>query len=111
EGQILAVFAVGLVALIAGVGLVIEAGNVFAQQRVAQNGSDAAATAGAVIVAESLSGVARHGSDVDAAIQSVAAANGLANVDAEYTDDFGQPIGQPVDPTADIPTAARGVRV
>ena len=44
-GQILVLFALGLVAFVAGVALVIDAGNAYAQQRGVQNGSDAAANA------------------------------------------------------------------
>lgn len=47
-GQIIVLFALGLVAFIAGVGLV-DAGNAYAQQRGVQNGADAAANAGTVI--------------------------------------------------------------
>ena len=107
SGQILAVFAIGLFAMFALVALVIEGGNIFAQQRIAQNGADAAATAGALVVAENLSGVSRDGQDVLDAVNASATANALATVSAEYTDDTGQPIGQAVGPGA-IPANARG---
>lgn len=109
SGQILAVFAIGLFAMFALVALVIEGGNIFAQQRIAQNGADAAATAGALVVAENLSGVSRDGQDVLDAVNASATANALATVSAEYTDDTGQPIGQAVGPGA-IPANARGVQ-
>lgn len=110
-GQIIAVFALGLVAMIAMVALVIEGGNLFAQQRIAQNGSDAAANAGALVIAEGMAGAVRDGSHVNAAIQQAIAENGLQTADAEYTDDFGTPIGQPVVDSGAIPAGARGVRV
>ncbi len=47
RGQILVLFALGLVALIAMVGLVIDGSGAFAQRRVEQNGADLAALAGA----------------------------------------------------------------
>ncbi len=47
KGQILAVFAIGLVAIVAGVGLVIDGGFTFAQRRGEQNAADLAAFAGA----------------------------------------------------------------
>ena len=111
RGQILAVFAIGLFAMLGMVALVIEGGNIFAQQRIAQNGADAAATAGALVVAESLSGASRTGADVANAINNSVAANALAAADAEYTTDFGVPIGQPVDPAGPIPANARGIHL
>jgi Flp pilus assembly protein TadG len=110
-GQIIVVFALALVAIIAMTGLVIDGGAAFAQQRVAQNGADGTATAGTVVIAEKLSGATRTGAQVRAAIDSVAAANGLGNVDAEYTDDYGNPIGVAVTAGGAIPDGARGVHV
>lgn len=110
RGQILAIAALAMIALVAGVGLVVDGGAAFAQQRVAQNGADATSTAGTVVIAEHLGGTPRTGLQVRNAIDAVAAANGLGNVFAEYTDDFGQPIGQVVDPLLPIPSNARGVR-
>lgn len=110
RGQILPIFAIGLLAMFAMVALVIEGGNIFAQQRIAQNGADSAATAGALVVAESLSGVSRDGQDVLNAINASVTANSLASAVSEYTDDFGSPIGQAVVP-GPIPANARGVQV
>jgi Flp pilus assembly protein TadG len=47
NGQIIVIFALGLVALIAMVGLVLDGGSTFAQRRGQQNASDLAALAGA----------------------------------------------------------------
>lgn len=47
EGQIIVIFALGLVAMIAMVGLVLDGGSTFAQRRGQQNASDLAALAGA----------------------------------------------------------------
>lgn len=47
RGQILVVFALGLIAMIAMVGLVLDGGDTFAQRRDEQNGADLAALAGA----------------------------------------------------------------
>lgn len=47
RGQILVIFALALVAIVAMVGLVIDGGSAFAQRRSQQNGSDLAAMAGA----------------------------------------------------------------
>jgi Flp pilus assembly protein TadG len=47
RGQVLVLFALGLVALVAMAGLVLDGGSVFAQKRDEQNGADMAALAGA----------------------------------------------------------------
>lgn len=47
EGQILVLFALGLIAMVAMVGLVLDGGSSFAQRRSQQNASDMAAMAGA----------------------------------------------------------------
>jgi Flp pilus assembly protein TadG len=47
RGQILVLFALGLVAMVAMVGLVLDGGDTFAQRRDQQNGADLAAIAGA----------------------------------------------------------------
>ena len=99
-------------AIIAMVALVIEGGNLFAQQRIAQNGSDSASTAGAIIVAEKLSGKTRTDQDVFNAVKNSADANELAATTPMYTDDTGNPIGADVQNIAQpIPIAARGVQV
>src|SRR4029079_6271120 len=111
QGQVIVIVALALVAIVAMAGLLIDGGTAFAQQRIAQNGSDETSTAGAVFIAQSLSGVARTGNDVKVAIDAVAAANGLNVLLAEYTDDLGQPIGQNETTAGTIPANARGVHV
>ncbi len=56
DGQIIVVAALAMVVIIAGVSLVIEAGNAYAHQRVAQNGTDAVANTGATVLAQNLAG-------------------------------------------------------
>ncbi len=111
QGQIIVIFALALLTMIAMVALVIEAGNIFGQQRIAQNGADATATAGTLVVAEGLGGATRTGADVANAVNAAAAANGLAVSVAEYTTDTGVPIGQQVVSNGSIPADARGVHV
>lgn len=53
-GQILVVLALALIAMMAMVGLVIDGGNAYAQQRGTQNASDAAAESGAVTLSQHL---------------------------------------------------------
>jgi Putative Flp pilus-assembly TadE/G-like len=110
-GQALVFFVIALVALLVTAGLLIDGGAAFAQQRIAQNGSDSTATAGTLVVAERLSGVPRTGADVEAAVDAAALANELGNMNAEYTDAYGDPIGATVDGASAIPDAARGVHV
>ena len=56
RGQILIVAVLALVAIVGMVGLVIDGGALFAQQRISQNGADAAATAGTVVIAQYMGG-------------------------------------------------------
>ena len=56
RGQVLVIFAAGLLALLIGVGIVVDGGNVMAQQRATQNGVDAAAQAGTTVIAQYLMG-------------------------------------------------------
>ena len=110
RGQILPLFAVMAFVIIAMVGLIIEGGNVFGQQRIAQNGADSSANAGALVIAEHLAGASRTGDQVLNAINTAATDNGLASPAAQYTDGFGTSLGIAVGPGA-IPSAARGVKV
>ena len=112
SGQVLVVFVISVVAIIGMVGLVIEGGNLFAQQRIAQNATDSTANAGTVVIAEKLSGAIRTGDDVAAAVAAAAAANNLQNPIALYTDNFGVPLSPQVVVAAGtpLPANARGVK-
>jgi Putative Flp pilus-assembly TadE/G-like len=112
RGQMLVIAALALVAVVGMVGLVLDGGAVFAQQRVAQNGADGAATAGTVVIAEYMGGATgRDNQAVYDAVEASALANGLAGWTAEYTDDFGTPIGVNVtDSAGPLPVGAEGVR-
>src|SRR5206468_11851702 len=81
-GQALVLFGVGLVAIVAMVGLIIDGGNAYAQQRTTQNGSDAAAEGGATLLARNVmsgavGGVVQTPAQLDSAV--LAAANREAN--------------------------------
>lgn len=112
HGQIIVIAVLALVAIVGMVGLVLDGGALFAQQRIAQNGSDGAANAGTVVIAEYMGGATtRTNQDVYDAVEASALANDLAGWTAEYTDDFGVPIGVNVTDTAGaIPAGAEGVR-
>jgi Flp pilus assembly protein TadG len=71
RGQLLVIFALALVALVAFVGLIIDGGGTSLQKRDQQNVADAAAMAAGYALV--------NGQDVTAAAQSVAAANGYVD--------------------------------
>ncbi|MBI3746625.1 MAG: hypothetical protein HY264_08955 [Chloroflexi bacterium] len=82
----LAIGALVIIALIAMSGLLLEGGNAFAQQRATQNGADAAANGGAVVLAERLGGATRTDTDVFNSVKSIADSNGITTFVADYTD-------------------------
>jgi Putative Flp pilus-assembly TadE/G-like len=92
DGQILVLFALGLIVLLAGVALVLEGGNAYQNQRGVQNGADAAANAGATVIARHLAGVPKTDAEVAAAVATSGAFNSLNLVSAYYTNVDGNPI-------------------
>jgi hypothetical protein len=86
SGQVLVIVAVGLVALLAMVGLVVDGGYAWGKQRDTQNASDASAEAGAVVMAERLAGINRTDAQVWAAVQTTGDANGLPPAGAPAVD-------------------------
>ena len=95
QGQVLALFAIGLFAIVAMVALVIDGGNAYAHQRISQNGTDAAAQAGAVVLAERLAGKEITDAMVKGAVEDVLREMDMdaqASV-AVYTDIEGNPLG------------------
>ena len=58
RGQVIVLIALAMVAMLAGVALVIDGGNAYAQQRRTQNGIDASAESGAAQLARRMVGVA-----------------------------------------------------
>ena len=108
-GQALALMALVLVGLLGMVALVVDGGNAFAQQRASQNGTDAAAEAGAVALANRLVGVAVTDLMVSTAVQDAGADNAVTISSAEYTDVNGDSLNATVG-GGTIPTGAYGVR-
>lgn len=96
SGQAIVVMVGAILLAVALVATIVDGGNVFAQQRVTQNGVDAAAEAGAVLLAERLAGAATPsgGWDVNilARITQVATANNITVHAAYYTDVCGIPL-------------------
>ncbi len=122
-GQVIVIFGLALVAIVAMIALIVEGGNAFAQQRITQNGADAAANAGAIVLAQQLgSPGTKSDADVDAAVDNVAGLNNLVSWTGYYTNVAGayiSPGGAVVGNKASaavvgagaIPPGAQGVRV
>ena len=113
RGQALVLFTLCLVAIILAVGLVADGGYAFSQRRLGQNAADFAAMAGTRIVGEALTGQppgAGTAANVQAAINSVLAANGTQLVSAQYVDASGAALGNVVGASV-IPSGANGVVV
>lgn len=95
-GQAIVVMLGAILLSVVMVATIVDGGNVLAQQRVAQNGADATAEAGAVILAERLAGAAvpSGGWDVNIAgrLMQTAAANNMTVQAAYYTDICGIPL-------------------
>lgn len=99
SGQVLVIVGVGLLAMVAMVGLVIDVGHGWGQQRDSQNASDAASEAGAGVIAQNLpfqaAGEAppNQNSDVAAAVTNAISKNNVQIVEAWYTDFDGDRVG------------------
>jgi len=110
RGQVIVIAALAITALLTALALVIDGGNAYAQQRQTQNGTDAAAEAGATQLARWIVGVAITDTDVETAVDLTSAANGITSVDsAEYTDRYGAVLGTVGG--GSIPADAQGVKV
>jgi Flp pilus assembly protein TadG len=96
SGQAIVLMVGAIVAICAMVGLIIDGGNAWSQQRIVQNGSDAAAEAGAIVMAQRFAGVTPPAGGWDAAVaakvNASAAANGINLTAAYYTDICGIPL-------------------
>jgi len=95
-GQAIVVMVVAIVLALAMVATIVDGGNVLAQQRVAQNGADATAESGAVMLAERLAGASAPsgGWDLNIAtrLAQTATANNMTVEAAYYTDICGIPL-------------------
>lgn len=110
RGQTLVIVAVGMVVLVGMVGVIIDVGIQWAGNRGSQNGSDATAEAGAIVLMESLLGAPRTDADVLDAVEAAADVNDIEIEVAEYTDWQGNVLGAEVG-DGTIPAGAQGVRV
>src|SRR5439155_2284312 len=109
RGQVLVIVAGALLVIIALVGLVIDGGFAWGQQRQTQNASDAASEAGALQLAENVAGTSPTNTDADvvAAVNASGQANGIGNPVAFYTNISGQLITSAGAVTTDEAQAAR----
>jgi hypothetical protein len=115
-GQALVVMVIAILAIVAGMGLIIDGGNAWAQQRITQAGNDAVAEAGAVVLAGNDAGQPTPGGGWDAAVANAvattAAANAIEVPVAYYTDICGtllRPDGTKATGTGDAATVGGGV--
>ncbi|HUQ44932.1 MAG TPA: Tad domain-containing protein [Candidatus Limnocylindria bacterium] len=96
SGQAIVVMVGAILLSVAMVATIVDGGNVLAQQRVTQNGVDAAAEAGAVLLAERLAGQVEPsgGWDVNIStrVRQVATANHIDIQEMYYTDICGIPL-------------------
>ena len=121
QGQVLVIVAVGLLAMLAMVALVVDGGHAWGQQREAQNGADAASEAGALRLAQNQPFIAAgqtqpyKDSAVRTAVYDKAADNAIVVAQAIYTNFAGDPLPGPivVGSLGNVPppAAAAGVQV
>jgi Flp pilus assembly protein TadG len=124
RGQILVLFALGLVAIIAMVGLVLDGGGTYAQRRSQQNAADLAALAGAndyLLNSDSASAIARartvagqngytHNGNatVNVSIDLSVGANVTVDISAEHRNAFAGVVGMPTWAVSTTATARAG---
>ena len=114
RGQVLVIVAIGLLAMVAMVGLVIDGGHAWGRQRETQNGANAMAKAGTTVIQHYLSGDAMTDGDVGCAVDDASDRNLVTLESAVYTDDQGSPLS-PQTPVGacgaggGIPSGAQGV--
>src|SRR5713101_3161182 len=110
SGQALALLAIFLIAMAGLLGLGVDGGSLYLTRRGMQNAADAAALAGARVMATG----DNSGADIRAAIETYAGANYVANpaqnVTAYYTNDGGVRVGT-VTASGTAPASAAGVEV
>lgn len=120
RGQILVIVAAAMVVIVGMVGLVVDVGYAWGQQRDTQNGNDAAAHAGAIVLLDRYAGGTEPNGGWDwavhQAVQSAATENGITAPFSIYTDWQGIPLSPevivgPSDGLAEPPPEAQGVEV
>jgi hypothetical protein len=115
RGQVLVIVALGMVVLVAMVGVVIDGGYAWGRQRDTQNAADSMSKAGARVIQDYLLGLPATDSDVGCAVEASAAANAVDLTMAVYTDYLGDDLIPSLNVGAcgaggTIPLDAQGVR-
>lgn len=113
EGQSVVLIALALIALVGIVGLVVDGGRVYGARRESQNGSDAAAFAGASILAARTGSGPSDDAKVRDAVRAYALNNGIAatgDITAWYTRFGVSGVSSQVG-SGTIPSDANGVKV
>ena len=118
RGQILVIVAAGMLVVIAMVGLIIDGGHAWGQQRNAQNAADGVSMAGTAVIQDYLSDPsppAPSGGEVGCAVEAAADAHEVALEIAEYTDAEGDLFSPSIEVPAcgsgaTIPSGAQGVK-
>ena len=115
RGQVLAIVAGGIFVIIAMVGVVIDGGNAWAQQRETQNRADGIAKAGTVMIQQYLAGGSENGGDVGCAVADAATNAGVDVDTAVYTNYDGfvltpEIVVPPCNSADAIPAGAQGVK-
>jgi hypothetical protein len=110
RGQAIALLALALATIVAGVAVVVDGGYAFAQRRASQNAADFGAMAGTRVIGLHRTGNPASGAQVSAAIDVALAANDASLVEATYINEDGLDLG-PVSGAGSIPQTAFGVVV
>ncbi len=108
RGQAIVVMTLGLAAMLGATAVVVDGGNGMNEQRNAQNAADAAALAGAVVLAEKMGGATHDDADVVDAMDDVLTANGSVRQPSYYID-YSRNIVGTVGRGGPIPTNAWGI--
>jgi hypothetical protein len=109
RGQALPILALSMAVILGATAMVIDGGNAMAQQRGTQNAADAAALAGATVLAEKFGGASRADSDVATAVSEAFTRNGSVGGTSYYVDYLNNIVGT-VGRGGSIPSDAGGVR-
>lgn len=109
RGQAMAVMTIAMAAILGATAMVVDGGNGMNEQRHTQNAADAAALAGALVIAEQRGGATRLDADVVAAMDEVFADNNTTRATSYYIDYQRSTVGT-VGLGGAIPSNAWGVR-
>lgn len=112
SGQSAVIVALVMVGLLAMLGLIFDASNAYAQRRQMQNAADAAALAGARVLAVRTNNSATTEQSILTAVNSYAAKNGSpTSVTSTFIDSSNNQVGAQIGVNGGVPGSATGVRV